>query len=65
MLVLTRQINEKIVISDNITVTVLAVDDLKVSLGIKSPKNIPVFREEIYQKIKNEKKLLEKHAEKI
>lgn len=54
MLILTRRINESIVISDDIRVTVLAVKNNQVSLGITAPKDIAVHREEIYAKIQSE-----------
>ena len=51
MLVLSRKQGETIVIGDKITVTVLAVDGGRVKLGIAAPMDVPVHREEIYQKI--------------
>ncbi len=47
MLVLTRRINERIVIGDNIVVTVLEVHGEQVRLGIDAPRDIKVFREEV------------------
>jgi carbon storage regulator len=47
MLVLSRKINEKIVIDGNIVVTVVKIDRNQVRLGIEAPGNVPVFREEI------------------
>ena len=47
MLVLTRRINERIVIGDNIVVTVLEVHGEQVRLGIDAPREIKVFREEV------------------
>jgi len=55
MLILTRYITEKIMIGNNITVTVLRVKDDQVSIGIDAPKEIPVHREEIYKRIQREK----------
>ncbi len=54
MLVLTRTINEKIVIGDDVTVTVLGVKGHQVLIGIEAPVEIPVHREEIYQRILKE-----------
>lgn len=47
MLVLSRKINEKIVINGNIIVTVVKVDRNQVRIGIEAPHDIPVNREEI------------------
>jgi len=47
MLVLSRKLNEKIVIDGNITITVVKIDRNQVRLGIEAPGQIPVYREEI------------------
>lgn len=54
MLVLTRRIGEKIMIGDNVTLTVLDVNGTQVSLGVKAPREISVHREEVYRRIKIE-----------
>ena len=54
MLILTRKIGESIIIGDNITVTVLGVKNNHMKLGIEAPKGIPVHREEIFIKIKEQ-----------
>jgi carbon storage regulator len=54
MLVLTRKVGESIRIGDDIEVLVTAVDKGKVKIGIRSPRHIPVYREELYQKITND-----------
>ena len=51
MLVLTRKVRESIVIGNNIEVTVLWISHDKVRLGIAAPREIPVFRKEIYLEI--------------
>lgn len=51
MLVLSRKKNERIVINDNIVITVVEVRGDKVRLGIEAPKDVPVHREEVYQAI--------------
>jgi carbon storage regulator len=57
MLVLTRNIGETICIGDNITVTVLAVTNQQIRIGINAPREVAVHREEIYQRIQNEKSM--------
>jgi carbon storage regulator len=47
MLVLSRKLNEKIVIDGNIVVTVVKIDRNQVRIGIEAPGNVRVFREEI------------------
>jgi carbon storage regulator len=51
MLVLTRRINQSIMIGDDVEITVLAVSGEKVRIGIEAPQEIPVFRQEVYQRI--------------
>ena len=52
MLVLSRKNNESIVINDEIVVTVIEIRGEKVRLGIEAPKEVPVHRREVYDKIK-------------
>jgi len=51
MLVLTRKMDESIIINDNITVIVVDIRDGKVRLGIEAPNHIPVHRKEVYDAI--------------
>lgn len=51
MLVLTRKSNQSIMIGDDIEVSVLSVVGDKVRLGIQAPRDIPVFRSEVYLKL--------------
>ena len=55
MLVLTRKTNQSIMIGDEIEVSVLAVSRDKIRLGITAPRDIPVFRKEVYLSILREK----------
>jgi carbon storage regulator len=47
MLVLSRKLGEKIVIGDNILVTVVKIDRNQIRIGIEAPSDVPVYREEI------------------
>jgi carbon storage regulator len=54
MLILTRRVGETLMIGDNITINVLGVKGNQVRLGIDAPKDVPVHREEIFNKILRE-----------
>lgn len=54
MLVLSRRIGETIVIDDKIEITVLDVQGDIVKIGINAPRNISIFRQEVYQEIQAE-----------
>ena len=58
MLILTRRVGEKIVIGEDVTVTVLSVKGNQVRIGIDAPRDVAVNREEIYQRILKEQKAL-------
>ncbi|WP_426333570.1 carbon storage regulator CsrA [Paenibacillus silvae] len=51
MLVLSRKKGESIILQDNIEVTVLAVEGDTVRIGISAPKQIDIFRKEVYESI--------------
>ena len=51
MLVLTRSIDESIIINDNIEIIISAITAKKVKLAINAPKDIPIYRKEIHDAI--------------
>ena len=55
MLVLTRKVNQSIMIGDEIEVSVLAVMGEKVRIGIEAPRSVPVFRKEVYVEIQEDR----------
>lgn len=55
MLILTRRINESIIIGNNVKITILGVTGNQVRIGIDAPKDVSVHREEIYKRIQDEK----------
>jgi carbon storage regulator len=55
MLVLSRKVNERIIIGDDITIVVNEIRGDKVRLGIEAPKEVPVHRQEVYDALNREK----------
>ena len=55
MLILTRRLGEKLVIGDNVVVTVLAANGNQIRIGIEAPRDIQIYREEIYKRILKER----------
>jgi carbon storage regulator len=55
MLILTRRVGETLMVGDDVAVTVLGVKGNQVRIGIKAPNEVPVHREEIYERIKAER----------
>ncbi|MCL2181069.1 MAG: carbon storage regulator CsrA [Treponema sp.] len=56
MLILSRKIDEKVVIGDDITVSIIEIRGDQVRIGIDAPKKIKVYRQEVYDAIKSENK---------
>ena len=65
MLILTRRVGETIVIGDDVIVTVLGIKGNQVRIGINAPKDLSVHREEIYQRIQQEKNTTPKSDETV
>ncbi|MEJ8544105.1 carbon storage regulator CsrA [Brevibacillus borstelensis] len=61
MLVLSRKKNESIMIGDTIELKVIAVEGETVRIGIEAPRNVEVYRKEIYEAIQEENKLATQH----
>jgi carbon storage regulator len=55
MLILTRRVGESLIIGDDVIVNVLGVKGNQVRIGVDAPKNVSVHREEIYDRIQEEK----------
>lgn len=54
MLILSRKINEKIMIGEDITLAIIEIRGDQVKIGVDAPKSVKVFRQEVYEAIKNE-----------
>ena len=64
MLILTRRCGETIMIGDNIAITLLGLQGNQARIGIDAPTDISVHREEIYNKIKQEKEIYKQEVTK-
>lgn len=54
MLVLTRKKDQSIMIGEDIEIVVVDISEYQVKIGINAPKNVPLYRKEIYLEIKKE-----------
>ena len=57
MLVLTRKVGEAIRIGEDIEVVITSIEQNKVRVGVRSPRAIPVYREEVYKKIQSDNRM--------
>jgi len=60
MLILTRKINETLMVGDDVSVTVLGIKGGQIRIGINAPREVGVHRQEVYEKILQERKEVEK-----
>lgn len=60
MLVLTRKLEESIVIADDIVITILSIDRDKVKIGIAAPRDVPVMRKELYEAVQEQNLIAQK-----
>lgn len=56
MLALTRKKGEALVINNNIEVTILEIRGDQIKIGISAPKDVPIYRKEVYLQIQQENK---------
>ena len=56
MLILSRKVNEKIMIGDDISISIIEIRGDQVRVGVDAPKNVKVFRQEVYDAIRAENK---------
>ncbi|MCH5291794.1 MAG: carbon storage regulator CsrA [Treponema sp.] len=54
MLILSRKVDEKIKIGSDITITIIEVHGDQVKVGVEAPKNVKVFRQEVFEAIQSE-----------
>lgn len=59
MLILTRRVQEALMVGDDVTITVLSIKGNQVRLGINAPRSIEVHREEIYHRVKQGAEVVE------
>jgi len=55
MLILSRKVNESLMIGDDVSVTVLSIKGGQIRIGISAPRDIAVHRQEIYERIRQER----------
>jgi len=65
MLILSRKVDEKIIIGDDISISIVEIRGDQVRIGIDAPKKVKVYRKEVYDAIKAENKAALKSAVKI
>ncbi len=54
MLILTRKLGESIIIDDNVQISVIEINKNNIKIGVNAPKELTIYREEVFVKIKEE-----------
>ena len=57
MLILTRKLGESIIIGKNVQLSVVEINKNNIKIGINAPKDITIYREEVFEKIKDENEM--------
>jgi carbon storage regulator len=65
MLILSRKINEKIMIGDDITVSIIEIKGDQIRLGVDAPRNVKIFRQEVLPSIKAENRAASESAQNV
>ena len=55
MLILTRKVNESLMVGDDVTVTVLGIKGGQIRIGINAPLDVAVHRQEVFERIQKER----------
>lgn len=59
MLVISRKVDESLIIGDKITVTILTIEGDRIKIGIDAPRDMTILRQEVYQAVQDQTKLQE------
>jgi carbon storage regulator len=62
MLILSRKVNEKVMIGDDISISIIEVRGDQVRIGVDAPRTVKVYRQEVYDAIKAENKAASESA---
>jgi carbon storage regulator len=62
VLVLSRRLNESLIIDQNITITILSIEGEKVKIGINAPREVSVLRKELWQALKDQEQIAKQMA---
>ena len=57
MLILTRKLGERIIIGEKVQLSVVEINKNNIKIGINAPKDITIYREEVFEKIKKENEM--------